>query len=741
MNDIDLILLRRKNKVVLPLNFNDETIDRATAKTVIAGSKNIEYLGYSLAPDVMKSLMFLENQTAINFFNDLISGLKVLRGADVVYNPMYKNFPSQVIAMNEVELYINAIIHYVSDGTLMPEYILEHRLPLIDDNKTTILTASNGTEITEILKNLLGSKTSLSNQDRTDVRNIMQFYRDNIVYMLPNEIPLKENVAFVANVILEMGIKDGHMIVAQYFKTATDVLRLIVAMSDGDISLATRTNFKHLNRPERRMIMGLLSNIGYQRLIEDFWRYHDEWIRIGEIIHVGEFKNHKYDDVTSAFSDLRNVKKPTFLMGKVECAIAANKTEDAANLLRSRPGEFARRLDKLIRDAKNPLNVIQSFESIADKVSSPVLLQVRQAFKNRIDEAKPYRVFFPKGRIAKAVTIDNELEAINPIYCKSIVRICENSLEKIYCTRDTMGAVYISDEFKKILVPFSQRSASTGSKMLVRGSRIPVKKGAKAVRGFIWWTNTKDSRVDIDLSACVLDENLNVLNHVSYTNLRNVPFSGYHSGDIVNGGPVNGNGVAEFLDVDVDKVAENGGRYICYQVYSFTNQKFASLPNCRFGWMEREDVQSGEIFEPSTVEMKIDLQSESTRAIPVLFDCVTKEFIWMDLTGGTESFRWKGNNIENNIKGVIASCWAMLNIQKTNMYELIALNAKSRGYIVEDRNKADIIFDSDTSKPIKVVEKVCEIDGNKHIQSDVVTNDDVPIITPYDLDYFMGKLL
>ena len=55
------------------------------------------------------------------------------------------------------------------------------------------------------------------------------------------------------------------------------------------------------------------------------------------------------------------------------------------------------------------------------------------------------------------------------------------------------------------------------------------------------------------------------------------------------------------------------------------------MPHAMFGWMSREDVKSGEIYEPKTVEQKMDLTSQSTVCIPVIFDCVNREVIWCDM--------------------------------------------------------------------------------------------------------------
>lgn len=736
---ISEILLRRKNGLTIEaaksgLQAADQNM---IWRYVAAISKNIEALGYRFDAEVVKTLGTHSVKWLEEFYNELIPMLKKLRGADVAYRPMYPNFPKQVADASDAELYLNAIIHYISFGNLLPDYEKNVRLPLIDknDDKITVLSLTKPANLGDFLSSILSSKTSISEQDAEDVREIMKSFPDFQKY-LPDVIPLKENVALVAKTLLGISGGRDYECITKYFKTATDVLRFIVSLSDGDTSLAERSQFKHLSRPERRMVMNLLTGCG--AIAEDMYRYRDEWIRIGEILHPFTYQGKKYSDVIKAFKTLRGDKKPLYLMGKVEREIAEGNVMEAAALLQSRPGDFARRMDKLLRSAKDVAQqfaIIEAFTRVIDKVSTPVLLQLRQTFIGRLNGNPKVRVFFPKGNTAKVLSVPYNLPKIEAGVCKSVVTICDVALRNGYRQRDPMGLVYIDEDLKNYIVPFSQRSASSGNKILVRGSKVSVSKDTKAIRGFIWWTNTEnDSRVDIDLSACVLDANFNYLTHVSYTNLRDGRIRAYHSGDIINGGSPRGKGVAEFLDTDIDGVLGIGGRYICYQVYSYTGQKFNTLPNCRFGWMERQDVHSGEIFEPSTVEMMIQLQANSNAAIPVLFDCVERKYIWMDLAGSIDRFGSRRlNNLESNLTGVTAATYSIVNINKTSMYDLVKLNALARGCIVDDRNMADVIFSNDTTKPV-----VKEIDENG---VEVVKERDVPIITAYDVDYYMGRLL
>lgn len=735
MYEINEMLLRRKNKVNLPKCSVEHEAGRAEKAMVVSIVKNVESLGFTFDKELFENLLTYPKNEIEMFYTDFIAKLKPLVGADKEYNPMYPNFPSQVAEASDAELFINAILHYWTFGEWMPEYEKDERMPLFDETKLTILTVGNTNDILDIFKNLVSSKTNLSTQDKADIEEIIATY-SNFYDYLPDEIPLKENVALIGKLILnKVAIKNATAI-QKYYKTATDILRLVTALSDGDISLATDTKYRSLRRCERRMVMDLLAGCG--NILEDMYRYQYQWIRIGEIIHPFEFTAKRYKSVNNAFNNLRNGKKPLFVPGKVQAAINVKDMQTAAILLKDRPGDFARQLDKLLRDASNKNYVVNCFREVADKVSVPVLLQVRQHFKDR-NNGNPIRVFFPKGNLARAISIPNELPAVDDKICKAVVKICDNAIIEQFKSKDFMGNVYIDESMRNFLVPFNQRSASTGSKNLVRGSRVGLNENAEAVRAFIWWTNS-NGRVDIDLSAAIYDENWNYVEHISYTRLRSGKMKAYHSGDITNGGNVNGKGVAEFIDINVDAVAQSG-RYVAFQVYSYTGQKFSELPNCRFGWMEREDVNSGEIFEPSTVDMSIDVNAEGVTAIPVIFDCKTKEFIWCDMNLAMSQNRYScwGNNLESNMRGVTAVCYAMTHLSKPNLYSLIAFNAMARGMMVDNRNDADIIFSNDTTPPVEIVEVEDEKTGKVKLVERVKS--DVQIITAYDTDYIMGQLL
>lgn len=705
-NSVFNIILRRKNRVFI--NDDDMLKSLSTAageknKQIVATmNKNIEVFGYTMSETLFDKLVHMKAKNREVVYDALVSGLKEITGADKVYNPMYPNFPESVMEKDDFELYFNAIVHYWSFGTLLPYEEKEERVPLFNTAKVKVLNAGSFDDLNDIFNNLCASKTSLSKSDVED----MIFILNSAKVALPDEIPFKENTACVCRLLVDTGVDTDGSLCKKYVKTATDVLRLVTARSDGDVSLAENTKFRNLKRSERRIIMNLLAGCG--NAAEDMNRYAGRWIRVGEKLHPGEFaKNERYTKVVQAFGVIRNDGKIQSFAGKVDAAVASGDVNTVVSLLKKRPGEFARRVDFLLRTFDKDADrktVIMGFASVAKDVSSTVLLQVREHFINKLNGSDDMRVFFPKGNLARSYYVKNDkTETIPEDAMKMVIAVCESALVNIYGNREFLGKVYIDEALKNYTVPFSLRSAGKTMTAVSRGSRIAIDNSAKIIRPFIWWTNTKDDIIDVDLSVAVFADDWNCLEHVSYSNLKSSRFGICHSGDITNGGPVDGEGVAEFIDLDIEKALSAGARYAVFNVYNFSNENFSKMEHAAFGFMTRNDMKIGEIFEPSTVKQRMDLASATTTCIPVIFDLKERVFVWCDMALTADHVRagYGGINMESNLPSVVVTCKAMVDIKKPNLYDLFTFNATARGVITDNPDEADIRFGLDDNCNVK----------------------------------------
>lgn len=688
---MNTIYLRRRNKVLLPPPAGEGEL--LPLHYVATALKNIEALGYSFSEPLIEACRLLSLEQLVSFYaEDLVPTLKALKGAHQVHQPMYPNFPKQVMELSKAQLYLNAIVHYWSGGKLFPVSEHKERFPLLDNVTLTQIELGTISEFEGLFGMLVGANASLSEQDKEDLTWFVATYGDAIAPLLPEAVPQKESMAFLAGLLLQHTSPERALgFVGRFVKTATDVLRLAVSLSGGDVSLAQACKFRTFSRPERRLLLGLLERQGNP--LEDMLRWKGRWVRLGEKLHPGEHAV-AYPKTLVAFQALRNDTPVATFNHKVETSLAAKQVADAVALLGTRPGELARRLDHLLRlDESVQDTVLGAFAQAAPNVATPVLLQVRHHFQMR-NTAAGLRVFFPKGSLAKAQGIENTLPKLALPTCMAVVNACEAALLARFASLPSLGKVYLDPALAHYLVPFAQRSASRSLRTLVRGSKLPLPV-CEVLRFFVWWKNGAD-RTDIDLSATLFDDAFQYKDILSYYNLKGV--GGVHSGDIVDAPE----GASEFIDITLGKVRESGVRYVVMSLNSYTAQPFVELPECFAGWMARQKPGSGEIYEPRTVQDRLDLTADTRIALPLVIDVVANQVIWCDLALRKHP-RWH-NNVHTNLSGIQLSLRALVEMSKPNLYDLLALHTQARGEWVESPEAAETIFSVAAETPFHLEE-------------------------------------
>lgn len=667
---MNTIYIRRRSKVILPDGAG------ATPINVLASlQKNLESLGFLLSSEVIDQLKLLNPMQVDAFYQRLVKELQVLVGAHRKFAPIYPNFPKQVMDLTEAELYFNAIMHY---WTLQrPEFVKEDRPALEEKPRLRIIELGSRDDFEQIFTLLARSKSPFSPQDKEDVKWFVAQYRDGIRRLLLDQIPSKENLAFLGAELIR-NTTDAASVLDAHVKTATDVLRLAVAMSDGDVSLATACKFGKFRRRERAMLLGWVERAANRT--EDMLRWKPRWIRLGERLHPGEYAA-RFPQTAAAFDVLRNDRPFTTFNGQVEAGLSGKESVAVLDLLDARPGELARRLDHLARISPDPQVVISRFAERAERVSTPVLLQVLTHFRHR-GQPTDLRVFFPKGDVGNLFAKADPLPGLPPEVAEQLARICERTLLDRFAKLPLLGKCYLDPRLKNYLVPFSQRSASKSLRTLVRGSRLPLP-DCSTLRFFVWWKNGR-SRVDIDLSAAMYDANYRYIDTLAYYNLKN--FGAHHSGDIVDAPK----GAAEFIDVNLARCLAQRVRFIVMCLNSFTQQPYCDLPECFAGWMARQAPNSGEVFEAKTVVDKVDIASDTRVCLPAVFDLVNREVVWADIAlSGNPRFP---NNVHHNLSGVSLMLRAVTQLRKTDLHTLFGLHVRARGELVSEGESAQSVF-------------------------------------------------
>ena len=116
--------------------------------------------------------------------------------------------------------------------------------------------------------------------------------------------------------------------------------------------------------------------------------------------------------------------------------------------------------------------------------------------------------------------------------------------------------------------------------------------------------------------------------------------------------------------------------------------------------MLRQFPDSGEVFDPRTVEDRIDVTSDSTLVMPLVVDIVQRRVIWADVA--ISANRRRLNNIAGNYDSITLIGGALTEVGKPTLYDLLSLHARARGTLVPSEGDADTVYSVALGTPFDV---------------------------------------
>lgn len=648
---------------------------------VISFVNEMHNFGLLVTKELYQYLSSLDEATSVEVCQKVLSLAKESVGAHVAMKAFYPNFPRQVMEASDAELFINAILHYWTLGAWSPEYVEEKRPDLKEENPKTEISLISMEDVKAYFFRILASKNSIP---ASLVEFVEMGIEEGWAAEYKGEIPFKETLCRVATALVKQGQSINGVVA-----TTTDVLRVMAALSESDIELKTKVRFKSLNRKARRALVSALEEVIN---ISDVKAYASLWKRAFHSLHVGEFGG-KVAEIAARFRNEKNVVTSETVVAE---AIKSGDVKVAVNKLVNKPSVFARSLDKLLRDSDPQTSawVIKEFAKVVEKVDSKVLLQVLGHFKGRSLNEAGERVVFTAGSKGKALLAPS-LKALDKSVVEHIVSVIKAELKNKFAEKALLKGkkVFISPEVYSVLIPSQLASITENKKTVARGSRVPldlIPEDAEknVLRMFIHWIGQ-----DQDLSAFFINEDMTEFSQVAYYNLRNS--YACHSGDVTYAPAPHGG--SEFLDVRMDEALADGMRYIAMDVRVYNGPTFLKHERSFAGFMLRNDLKSGEIFEPTTVRGKFDITLDGSTVMPCFFDMKTREMIWLDsvLPGcGEYSYSRQANNLNNNIASSTDMLRAYLKMKdtKVTMKELVCLHIDAVGATqVFDKEEADYV--------------------------------------------------
>ena len=657
---------------------NDGMDNRIAVSTV---QSHLMQWGYMLDQDAFTELSKSDLSVIENFNNEVISYLKESMGGKVVYLPLYKNFPEEVMSLSDSELFYNAIFHYWSNGTWEPSTVTYEKPVKFENIKYTMIKYGDANRFARIFTDLVSINTSLTPQDLEVVK---WFTKSGEKLVFPNVIPFKENLCTLAG----MGIEGLPV------KTTTDVLRIAVHLSGGDISLPkvpyklVKTNrwsskksdnpervlfkFKKFSRQERKYLLSLLEQTNCdpkEMVLKD-----QRWVRLGEILHPTEYAK-LFPKAASAFDKIRNTKVKSWYSTLNEAF--KKDLESGLKVLSQRPGEFSRRLDWLIR--KNPKKVeliMIMFGEAVKATSNKVIFEMYDHFEKRlVSDGK-------RSVMVKGARKRTELPKLSPLSTEIVESVHSKLFETLrdkFSELESLGNCWIDEELKKIPLPTNMRSMNFSTKPTIRGQRVPLDNpNAKVIRPFVHWMD-KHGSSDLDLSATFVGK--------SKTQVLSFSTSGLKVGKSVHSGDVRHRrgACAEYVDIDINDALSLGFQYVVIDVRNFEGGGLKEVESL-FGIMEREHPSSNLTWLPETIVNTQALESKASNTLICILDLETKEYIMLDIDSDG------GVTARGDISSTMKVIEQYAQVPKVSVYDLILLHVEGRGKQVTLDENVDTFF-------------------------------------------------
>lgn len=615
----DTFVLLRNNLVYVPTGTG-----RPTNQFLGTICANLAYYGFTLSKEAFKALSTLSDDEVGTWWSSFEPELKRITGDDKNMGDfvVYKNFPREVLEMSQAQYWISQILMYIGLPNEWFTEEVEEREPLNEklELKVLHLTTNKEKSLSEIFNGLLKAPFSWTDEQRETVKCLALMFEVDL-----SNIPFKENMIGMAIYLMSMGYS---------FTTtsATDVLRLSVAMSNGDFTLKTVTKFAKFKRADRRLLLTLLEGCG--NLEDDFARYPNRWKQLLSRLHPNE-KRGKYPNVSSAYDKLYNDKLTTF-NSRLE-ALISERDMSALTLLSTRAGIFTRRLQEMIKIYDQ--DAVATYISILDKLTISQLLKMG-SYIGTINE-RVFRTIAPKGNWTKLQILDNDvriddkyrLELMDAIGKEIAKRLKDNGVKTVNLSEDTKAIKIQTNDSD--LAPYG------------RGTEFPIPDDIKFIRTASYWKAKGYGNIWFDNGWNFFGENWELKGTCCWDINEFGNKAAIFSGDPTNSKEMQGR-ACQMIDLYLDKLVAQGVRYAVWNVLCYSHVAFSKAEDVFAALQWGTEPQRGKLFEPSRCQLSFQVDGDTLTKYIAYLDLKERKVVYMDanLYGNVRSARTNGTKLQ-----------------------------------------------------------------------------------------------
>ncbi|MBQ6489673.1 MAG: hypothetical protein IJI75_10630 [Solobacterium sp.] len=558
-------------RVIIPLNrdiLSDESMQRALTMNM---NLSTQY-GYMFGP---KDLILIARNDAAEEVFAMVSGMI----SEVKAPPMYPDFPSQVMAMDEAQFRFHQMMHYFS--TYGVEFLFDTKVARgwLPDEKEGITGTEKVREDEHLFAarvlNLLDEKDAylsvysmiISKRERmTEPEKAL--VSECVQHLEPEQIkeitvPFKENLNIVFAVMMDT-LKGSERLEAMR----------AVCQNSGDVFKVLRYYLEqheyHLTTSQKRTGVRLLESYP----IGDFKgnlilsnAKREETLVVLQFLDYNRFS--KSEAHKKAVSMLRGDELRSW---ESRLKAALSESPDAGLLVASeRPGSLLRFVSMLIKAGVDPEKIKAELLKYADRLSTQTLVRVSTYFSNGA-------CGFFENKIYANAWKDFDTDLLDGIFIEVLKKNLSCKQTPIRGKR-----IYLEDtgyDLDRSVIQTNDKSEEGGYIRSGLTMKVPAK--GRIIRLFTYW-NDKE-RTDIDLHG------YGVRNDGTTVEIGWLEDFRSEGGAIVYSGDITHSDAAEFIDVDLENAKQDGIRSVLFTLHSYTNKTFKEIEEVLVGIMAVSEI-------------------------------------------------------------------------------------------------------------------------------------------------------
>ncbi len=513
---------------VVPVRYGSAEPDDAMLAKAVTANEELINLGYTLSPKDMIPLSVTPD------LDGFVSRVREYIG-DVKADPMYPDFPSQVMEMDEAVFRFHQMLHYLSTygvtlftGTKvkrgwLPEVQKTEKIK--SDDK--LLEAKVIELIGENEKYITPYKKIMTRTERMDDKQRM-IVKECAENLTPEQIAsvtvtFKQNLLDVFNAVFtseKLGREAKLVLLHTICQHTGDVYKCV------DYSL-TRARF-HLKTSQKRLLVKLLESFPIEDFKANLILSNKKGKRTELMLRFLDFNTYsRKEEYKQAVAELRSGKLRSWESRAK--FLAVHKNPEALSFFGARPGMMLRAMTYLLRNGYRSEDIFNTLLPNAASLKTQSLVSLMSFFNrpglNDLDDA----------RFKEAVIISR---MVNSLLEKRLEANKTKLAGKFVCINMPQFDLDLST------IRINNRSNEGG--YIRPGLAYKIPEGVNRLRFFVYW-NDKE-RVDIDLHGAArrLDGSYD---HIGWN-------AGFKSDTLVFSGDITHSDAAEYIDIDLEKAGK-----------------------------------------------------------------------------------------------------------------------------------------------------------------------------------------